>query len=69
MKSFNLSIDNQFRHPLRWGNCPLSVGSKIIVYGIVYTNMRNSVGRIRNDWALTFYFHRWSYGFTNIDEL
>ncbi len=58
----NLTLDNCFRHPLRWGKCPMSVGGERI-YGLVYqSGLREAhFGRWRN---LTLYFHKWFWSIT-----
>ncbi len=49
-----LTLDNIFRHPLRWGRCPVSIG-KVKVYGLSFER-KYRIGNIGKQWILCFYF-------------
>lgn len=60
----NFTLDNQFRHPLRWRKCPFSVGAAR-VYGIK-SEKYQLVGSVGSFMKVTFYFHKWFYRIENI---
>lgn len=59
----NFTIDNYFRHPLRWGRCPMSIG-KHIVFGFTY-NKQKSPTSFTDIWYLNLYFYKWRYTVSN----
>lgn len=59
----NLTLDNQFRHPIRWGKCPISTGSWR-GFGLTFETRRN-VGYFEKQWILIFYFWKWFRLFSN----
>lgn len=63
MKSFNFTIDSLFRHPLRWGICPIDV-NKYWIFGITYSK-ENSFNSIKMKWFIIIYFYQWYYVISN----
>ncbi len=54
----NLTLDNIFRNPLRWGRCPINIG-KLFVVGIQIDRW-DSVGSLKKSWQITvFYGYRY----------
>ena len=63
MKSINFTIDNYFRHPLRWGKCPMNIHS-IKVFGFIYNRRPSPTSRI-DIWYLNMYFYKWVWTISN----
>jgi len=55
MKTVNLTIDNQFRHPCRWGACPMWVRD-IRSYGVKIVFGECVVGHIKRRWTMVVYY-------------
>ena len=60
----NLTIDNAFRNPLRWGKCPVNMG-EYKVFGLQTKKyyLERKQGRF---FSVTFYFYKWYYHIGNI---
>lgn len=50
----NITIDNQFRHPFRWGRCPINLKS-FWVFGFKYYTLKENM-RVKDRWVFVFYF-------------
>lgn len=64
MKKINLTLDNAFRNPLRWGRCPIDLQS-YRTYGIYVSWGEMMPTSFTNRWAVVLYFHKWYYAFSN----
>jgi hypothetical protein len=53
----NLTVDNIFRNPFRWGRCKTDT-RKVIVFGVTFNTFNNPI-RIKKIWILTIYFYKW----------
>lgn len=62
MRSFNLTIDNCLRHPLRWASCPFGEPLRW-VFGMTFNShdLYDSPGRV---YVIEFYFYRRVWHFT-----
>lgn len=60
----NLTINNSFRNPLRWGKCPVNLGEDW-VFGLK-TKTYYLIGRLGRFLSITFYFYKWYYHIGNI---
>lgn len=65
MKKINFTIDNQFRHPLRWGTMSqVDCFRKIKIFGFTFEK-KLLVGQIGTQWILIFYFYKWYRAYSN----
>jgi len=55
MKQINLTLNNSFRHPLRWGRCPLNLREDKI-YGLFISWGQKNPASFKDRWAIGFYF-------------
>lgn len=63
MKMINFTINNQFRHPLRWGKCPMNIGS-IKSFGFIFIKKPHP-SSLKDIWYLNLYFYKWCYTMSN----
>ena len=61
MKSLNLTIDNYFRHPLRWRRCPVRKLDPLKAFGVfIYWNKPDRYN-LKKHWGVYIYFWKWFY--------
>lgn len=58
MKTYRYTIDNYFRHPFRWGKCPMNIGRQKI-YGIYFHYGEMLPTRFKKRWVFIIYFYKW----------
>ncbi len=59
----NLTLDNQFRNPFRWGKCPRKIGV-MKKFGVSFST-RFETNFFEKRWTLAFYFYKWFWQFSN----
>lgn len=67
MRKINLTLDNVFRNPFRWGRCPMSL-SKERVYGIYVSWGEMMPTSLTNRWVVVLYFYKWYWGISNFRD-
>lgn len=55
MKKINLTLDNCFRNPFRWGRCPISIYN-IKVFGIIIVYGEMMPTTLINRWYIVLYY-------------
>jgi hypothetical protein len=55
MKIYNLTINNGFRNPLRWGRCPINIG-EFKVWGVQIVYKELVPCKVMYKHSATFYY-------------
>lgn len=64
MKVINATLNNSFRHPLRWGKCPVNLGEDR-VYGFIASWGEKMPASLTNRWTVVLYFYKWFWAISN----
>lgn len=61
----NLTIDNYFRHPLRWGRCPAEkIRGQLRMFGFFFKK-ELYLTSLTDRWVLVIYFYKWYKAWSN----
>lgn len=61
--TINLTINSFFRHPLRWGKCPMNL-KREWVFGLFYDRRMSPIS-FTDIKILSLYFYKWQYTISN----